>query len=263
MAGRVDEQPRVEMIDSATLCEELPWDSNFFGVRIARAVPSQLDAMACDLMLGWCRGHAIDCLYFLARPDDTTTIHLLGEAHFQLVGVRVTLARHASAAGGDIRGRVRRAVEGDIPILRAIASSAHRDTRFHADRGFDAARCDELYATWIEKSVRGYADHVLVAERDEAPVGYLTLHVAKPDAAAWGRTARIELFAVHQDYRQQGVGRDLLRSATRVLTTEGVAETSVVTAGRNIAALSLYKGEGFETTDVALWYHRWFRERRR
>jgi ribosomal protein S18 acetylase RimI-like enzyme len=254
------------MIDSATLCEELPWDSSFFGVRIARALPSHLDAFACDVMLEWCRRHAVDCLYFLARPDDATTIHLLSEANFQLVGVRVTLARHASAAAGDIRGRVRRAVEGDIPILRAIASSAHRDTRFHADGGFDAARCDELYATWIEKSVRGYADHVLVAERDEAPVGYLTLHIANPDAAAdtaLGRTARIELFAVHQDYRKQGVGRDLLRSATHVLTTEGVTETSVVTAGRNIAALSLYKGEGFETTDVALWYHRWFRERRR
>ena len=243
------------MADSATLCEELPWDSKFFGVSIARALPAQLDEPTCDGVLEWCRDHAVDCLYFLATPDDAATIGLLDEAGFQLVGVRVTLARQASAGPSDVRGHVRRAVEGDIPALREIASSAHRDTRFHADGHFDPARCDELYATWIENSVRGYADHVLVAERDNAPVGYLTLHA--------GRTARIGLFAVHEQHRHQGVGRDLLRRAAQMVAEEGVTETSVVTAGRNIAALSLYKAEGFTTIDVALWYHRWFRDRRR
>jgi ribosomal protein S18 acetylase RimI-like enzyme len=68
---------------------------------------------------------------------------------------------------------------------------------------------------------------------------------------------------VHERHRNQGVGRDLLRSAAQVLAAVDVTETSVVTAGRNIAALSLYKGEGFKTTDVALWYHRWFRDQRR
>jgi dTDP-4-amino-4,6-dideoxy-D-galactose acyltransferase len=253
------------MADSATLCEELPWDSSFFGLSIARALPAHLDAPACDAMLEWCRTHGVDCLYFLAPPDDTTTIRLLHDGGFQLVGARVTLARHAPAGIGDVHGHVRRAVEGDIPELRDIASSAHRDTRFHADNRFDAARCDELYATWIENSVRGYADHVLVAERDGALAGYLTLHVATPTTArgAAARTARIALFAVHERYRNQGVGRDLLRSAARMLAEEDVTETSVVTAGRNIAALSLYKSEGFKTMDVALWYHRWFRDRRR
>ena len=242
------------MGDSVPLCEELPWDSKFFGLSIARAIPARLDGLACDVMLEWCRDHAVDCLYFLATPNDTPTISVLDEAGFQLVGVRVTLVRPAPAGTGDVHGHVRRAVEGDIPALREIASSAHRDTRFHADSHFDSARCDELYATWIENSVRGYADDVLVAERDNAPIGYLTLHA--------GRTARIGLFAVHEHHRNQGVGRDLLRSAARTLAEQDVAQTSVVTAGRNIAALSLYKAEGFTTSDVALWYHRWFRDRR-
>ena len=97
------------------------------------------------------------------------------------------------------------------------------------------------------------------------PVGYLTLHVGNstPASDVTDRTARIGLFAVHERYRNQGVGRDLLRSAAYMLAAEEVIETSVVSAGRNTAALSLYKGEGFETTDVALWYHRWFRDRRR
>ena len=252
------------MADSAALCEELPWDSGFFGLSIARATASQLDEPTRDAMFDWCRSHGVDCLYFLGAPDDTATIRCVDEGGFQLVGVRVTLARPAESGCGNVRGHVRRAVTDDIPDLRHIASSAHRDTRFHADSHFDAARCDELYATWIEKSVRGYADQVLVAERDNASVGYLTLHLegdAAPGAA--GRTARIGLLGVHERCRNQGLGRDLLRRAAEMLATEGVIETSVVTAGRNVAALSLYKSEGFKTIDVALWYHRWFDDRRR
>jgi ribosomal protein S18 acetylase RimI-like enzyme len=251
------------MAEPAALCEVLPWDSDFFGVSIARAIPARLDEPTREAMFQWCRSHAVECLYFLGAPNDPETLGHLGAGGFQLVGVRVTLARPAEAGRGDVLGGVRCAIPGDIPALREIASSAHRDTRFHADRNFDAARADELYATWIEKSVLGYADRVLVVERDNAPVAYLTLHVTQPGAAAGagGRTARIGIFAVHERCRGQGIGRDLLRTAAHALDTEGVTQTSVVTAGRNVAALRLYKSEGFATIDVALWYHRWFRGR--
>jgi ribosomal protein S18 acetylase RimI-like enzyme len=249
------------MADDAALCEVLPWDSDFFAVSIARAVPTYLDEPTREAMFDWCRSHRIDCLYFLGAPNDRETIRHLDAGGFQLVGVRVTLARPAGAGRGEVLGGVRCALPGDIPALRAIASSAHRDTRFHADGNFDTTRADDLYATWIEKSVHGYADRVLVAERDNGAVAYLTLHITPPGAGpdASGRTARIGIFAVDERYRSQRIGRDLLRTAAHTLDTEGVTETSVVTAGRNIAALRLYKSEGFTTTDVALWYHRWFR----
>ena len=238
---------------AAELCEELPWDSAFFGVSIARARTSHLDESSCSAMLEWCGGARIDCLYFLCPLDDAATQRLLTDHAFQLVGVRVTLARPAGSDGGHGPGQFRSAIVDDIPRLRAIAVASHRDTRFHADGHFDPARCDELYATWIEKSVHGYATHVIVADRGGAAVGYITLHI---DAG----TARIGLFAVDERWRGQGIGRDLLRHAAQMLLEHGVGDTSVVTLGRNTGALKLYKTEGFRTTDVSLWYHRWFRD---
>jgi GNAT superfamily N-acetyltransferase len=153
----------------------------------------------------------------------------------------------------------------DIPRLRAIALASHRDTRFHTDGHFDPARCDELYATWIEKSVQGYATHVIVADRAGAAIGYVTLHVDEKAPAPTerqrvegsSRTARIGLFAVDEQWRGRGIGRDLLRHAGQLLVTEGVGDTSVVTPGK-AGALALYKSAGFQTTDESLWYHRWF-----
>lgn len=252
------------MAGSDAICEELPWDSSFFGVSIARARASTLDDRACDAMLEWCRVRRTDCLYFLCPLDEAATQRVLTDAGFQLVGVKVTLSRSAQAGAGELRGRTRPATSDDIAGLRQIALTAYRDTRFHADGHFDPARCDELYATWIENSVRGYADHVLVAERDDTVVGFITVHVDAPDARRAGdRTARIGLVGVDERWRNQGVGRDLLRRTGQIVTEQGVGKTSVATPGRNVAALKLYKSEGFRTTEVSLWYHRWFRDGRR
>ena len=247
----------------ATLCEELLWDSTFFGLSIARALPSRLDESSRDDMLEWCGSKRIDCLYFLCPLDDAATQRLLNDSGFQLVGLRVTLTRPAGPDAGELSGRFRPATVDDIPRLRAIALTAHRDTRFHADDRFDPARCDELYATWIENSVRGYATHVIVADRDGSAIGYITLHIdVHEEGQTLARTARIGLFAVDEQWRGQGVGRHLLRRAAQILQEQGVGDTSVVTPGRNIGALKLYKRAGFRTTDVSLWYHRWFRDRR-
>jgi GNAT superfamily N-acetyltransferase len=242
-------------------CETLSWDSEFFGLSMARAVLTRVDEVECDAMLAWCRDHRIDCLYFLCPIAETPTQHLLAEADFQLVDVRVTLVRPAETGTGDVRGLTRAAIEDDIPGLREIALAAHRDARFHADGRFDPARCDELYATWIEKSVRGYADHVIVADRDNSAVGYVTIHL--PRAGDDGRMARIGLVGVHEKWRNHGIGRDLLRTAADTIRGSDVTATTIATSGKNVAALRLYKSEGFATTDVSLWYHRWFGARRR
>jgi ribosomal protein S18 acetylase RimI-like enzyme len=249
------------MPGDAEPCEELPWDSAFFGVSIARARTSRLNEASGHALLEWCGRRRVDCLYFLCPLDDPATQRQLTDHAFQLVGVRVTLSRPAGSDDGRVSGQLRPATVDDIPRLREIALASHRDTRFHADGHFEPARCDELYATWIEKSVHGYATHVIVADRDGEAVGYITLHIDHPDAAPAG-TARIGLFAVDEPWRGQGVGRDLLRHAAQMLLEQGVGGTSVVTAGRNTGAVKLYKSAGFRTTDVSLWYHRWFRDGR-
>lgn len=236
----------------AELCEELPWDSAFFGVPIAQALQSHADAAACDAMRHWCIAHNVRCLYFLCRDDDAETRRALEAAGFLFVGSRVTLERSLERDVQAPVGGTRAATAGDVALLRAIASASHRDTRFYVDGHFDLSRCDELYATWIEKSVHGYADDVIVAERDGRVAGYVTLHATPAD-----RPARIGLIAVAAEYRHQGVGRDLVRAVLRAAAGRGLPAVAVATAGANAAALALYTREGFRTTDMSVWYHCW------
>ena len=236
---------------SEPLCEPLEWDSDFFGISIARCTASQVNAARRAAILEWCATHRIDCLYFLCAADDPATVHALEDAKFRFMDVRVTLTRTLPAVSAGVSNATRQATHADSDALRRIARTAHRDTRFYADPNFDPDRCDELYATWIERSCHGYADRVIVADRDSAPVGYVSLHINESDA-------RIGLLGVHAEWRRQGVGRELLNAAFCSLAAEGVTRLSVVTPGRNIAAQALYQDAGFRTAHTALWYHRWF-----
>lgn len=241
-------------MDAASSCRLLDWDSAFFGRRIASAGEQSLGREEMESALEWCRARSIDCLYLLVSAEDVATLRLAAAHAFQLVDIRVTyemkLGRVDANAGR--AQAIRLAHESDIPELRTIAALSHTDSRFYADGRFDRARCDELYATWIEKSCRGWADAVFVAEHEGSPAGYLSCH-----ARASGR-GEIGLVGIAPRAQGRGLGRELVGFALHWFAERGLEHVSVVTQGRNVAAQRLYQSAGFRTAVVQLWHHRWF-----
>ena len=157
-------------------CERLPWDSDFFGVAIARVThDAGHGRRSCIRGQSWAGHSSIDCLYFLADADHHESVRAAEENGFSLVDVRVTLERSvATGATADDDADVRLATVDDLPRLASIARTSHRNTRYPRDRHFDARRADEMYAIWIERAVRGeLADAVWVIDRGDGPFGYL------------------------------------------------------------------------------------------
>lgn len=239
------------MSQGATLCERLDWDSRFFGVSIARAVPSRVDLVARDVILDWCRTQDIDCLYFLA-DEDADTMRVLENAAFSRVDDRVTLELQPIPPVSSPQADTRAACQSDIAALRHIAAVSHYDSRFYNDRHFDRERCDELYRVWIERSCQGWADHVVVVERDGNAVGYLTVHLREPDSASIG------LVGVDPAYRRHGIGARLMDGALAWISGQSVTRVRTATQGRNAASQKFFQKAGFRLTGRAIWYHRWF-----
>jgi dTDP-4-amino-4,6-dideoxy-D-galactose acyltransferase len=244
------------------VCELLEWDSQFFGIRVARVVGDWLDQRRIADIDVWCRAAQVDCLYFLSGCDRYETTRLAEEYGFHLVDVRVSLVLERCGSGCDGYENVQRpsitirpAKDSDIPILREIAQGSYQNSRFYYDEHFSRDRCAELYAVWIEKSCHGRADIVLVAEVADlaGPVGYVTCKMDQGD-----HTGEIDLVAVAEPAAGRGVGSSLLNAAKRWFQENDVVRVTVATQGRNIAAQRLYQRSGFLTHGVRLWYHRWF-----
>lgn len=230
--------------------ELLPWDSEHFGMRVARAAAGPLTADRLAALDRWCEARGVDCLYLLADGDDFETLHRAPAAGFAFVDVRLTFDRPAPAEAAPAPD-VRPARTDDLPALRPIARRGHTDSRFYADRRFPRERCDDLYDRWIVRSVEGWADAVLVAEADGRAAGYATCHRAADGSGSIG------LVGVGEAARGRGLGGRLVAAALGWFAGEGVERVEVVTQGRNVAAQRLYQAHGFRTRRVEIWYHRW------
>ena len=250
---------------NASACRILEWDSEFFGLRIATLGEARPSSREMDAAIEWCRAQSVDCLYLLSDVGDSETHRVAEEHAFHLVDVRITLATSVPMAasalhrGASREGALAPGIElirthspADVAPLREIAAASHVDTRFFVDGRFDRAKCAEMYATWIEKSCRGWADVVFVAELDGVAVGYLSCHM-KPDA-----TGNIGLVGIAARAQGRGLGRRLVEAALEWFASRRAERATVVTQGRNVAAQRIYQACGFRTASVQLWHHRWF-----
>ena len=63
-------------------CDVLEWDSDFWKLRVARVRGEDLTPELARQIDGWCRQHAVFCLYFLARSDDVETVRLADDGGY-------------------------------------------------------------------------------------------------------------------------------------------------------------------------------------
>ncbi len=243
-------------------CEFLSWDTNFFGFRIARVRGNHLSDEQLPEILDWCIANKVRCLYFLAAVDDPHTVHLAEDAGFRQVDMRITfernlLDRNIQPVRNEREGiKIRPVEKGDVPLLQRIARDSYTMTRFYFDEGFPRQRAGDLYDVWIKQSCEGYADQVLVAEFHNEPVGYITCHLSEREP----EFGSIGLVGISPKTQGSGLGGLLIQRGLDWYADRMVSRVEVVTQGRNIKAQRLYQRCGFLTSNVQLWYHKWFGE---
>ncbi|MFZ6028798.1 MAG: GNAT family N-acetyltransferase [Chloroflexota bacterium] len=241
------------------VCQFLPWDTDFFGFRVARVCENTLTAQTLQQAGEFCRRNEIRCLYFLAGIEDPTTTGL-AEAHgFHYADIRVTFEHKLPFKGHTFEHTdgvaLRPAKPVDIPTLVEIARDSYVASRFYYDPNFSRLASGHLYETWIKVSCEGYAQTVWVAEVDGEAVGYITCHVDETP-----RRGRIGLVGVGSKAQGRGIGKLLVQRGLAWFSEQGLPLATVVTQGRNIQAQRLYQRCGFVTQALQLWYHKWYPE---
>jgi hypothetical protein len=185
---------------AALVFERLPWDSAFFGIRMAR-IHSLLHADGSHEHLGelvrdcidLCRAEGI--LHLTARADtaDHEAIRVFGDHGFRLIETMLTYVHRANDPLPHVRdaGTVRGFRPDDTDQIMSIATERFRAFRgrFHVDQHLPDDLCDALYLEWTRKCCTGeLADEVLVTETAPGDItGFLAFRKREPISTVIGK----------------------------------------------------------------------------
>lgn len=231
--------------------EFLPWDSEFFGVRIGKVDLdgstsgdlTSIDEEARDLK--------IDCLYgTLHDPGVGQTADTLQRHGHRLIEVGLRFRRpDVPFTARATESNVRYGTLDDIEMLSDSLDTLAPWSRFAADPRFgpDAAR--RMHEAWVVRAASEPDQRMLAITEDAQGVTGIATHVRTP-------IPRVDLMGVIR----QGSGASWAMLGLLVEWAGGGEIEAGPCAARNIAPCRFLEHCGFAITSVHYQFHRWLDE---
>lgn len=255
----IDGLGTMRVAESMAIVNKLEWDSNFFNMNIATLCSPKVNEKTMAFAFAKCKEADIDCLYYICNSRDFTCVRLAEGYRFNFIDMKMIFEYSVRATEEtDLLKRhndivIRIAKTEDIDAVQQIPEEGYVYSRYFLDEHFPRHLCTKFYRDWIEKSVKGmFDDIVLVAEVDNTIAGYISCRTLTSNMGIIG------LVAVSQEYRGRHVGRVLFQSGLQWFKQQGIPRVQCTTQGRNIPMQRLLQGCGFKVMKNEMWYHKWF-----
>jgi dTDP-4-amino-4,6-dideoxy-D-galactose acyltransferase len=170
----------------------LDWDSNYFKFKnyklqymlYDRKTVSQSELIvATESFSKFLKDEECEYCFIEIPSEDIVSIQALNTCGFRLIETRLTYYRGNLETFSNEHYSVREANQSDITNLKEVAKTMRNDyDRFHADTIFSTELADAFLSTYIEQSIKGFVDYVMVpAEKDIPADSFLTANYFKKD----------------------------------------------------------------------------------
>lgn len=229
--------------------ESLPWDSDFFGLKVGRCLLNDTDSWDEEKLAEW------DLIYFFIQPGHQLANLRMRSCNIPIVDEKVTFVmdlemhkKENTLIPGVYSYRKDTNVEEVINI--GIQSGVY--SRFYIDKKIPVNKFKELYTIWMQRSIdREIAEEVFVYKTGDGEIaGVITLGVKN-------MRADIGILAVDEKLRGLNIGKKLVSAAIRNSIENGYKILQVVTQKDNKAACHFYEQCGFTEEQVVNVYHYW------
>ena len=230
------------------IIEDLPWDSNFLGIRVGKTILNNSAPVSIDSLKKW------DLVYIYLQPDDELN-------HALLFKHKILLADRKISFSMDLQNEL---IPDENPNIYSYRSGNEDQelielgiqsgiwSRFNIDPDFGTDNFQLLYRQWMRNSIdHKIADEVFVY-RDEKgkAAGVITL-------ANKNGYSDIGILAVDAESRGKHIGRHLVHRAKQFTITHHQPLLSVVTQEANQNACKFYENCGFHITNKVHICHYW------
>jgi len=236
----------------------LPWDTGFFGFKVAKIIPNRLSPANLGQILELLRQQDVSLVYWPSDPSDEESQNaaILFEG---FLADKKTLYSIELKNSSDVLTLITKncieefsetIVSPDLVDL-AIVSGAF--SRFKVDTRFSPKKIEDLYKIWITRSVnKTFADTVFVARNNGRIVAMITVSSRE-------QIGVIGLIAVDERMRGNNMGKDLITMAHIWYLAKGCTRGLVTTQGKNHVACKLYERCGYTVERIHNYYHFWLK----
>lgn len=231
---------------------KLDWDSDFFDFNVGRIygeIQSEQDIKNIEGIIGDNNAKltyysSLEELPPFAFESDKFELTLVDRKTSYFKAINKNLSIHNSI----------KSLDSSTPFTDKLIELALQSgiySRFNVDKKIGKEKYEELYSTWITKSLnRSFAKEVLVLLEDNELKGFVTL-------GEKNKRGDIGILAVDYRFRGNGYGRILMESAEKWFADKGYEVMQVVTQGDNVPACKLYERCGYNVETVEFFYHIW------
>jgi hypothetical protein len=232
------------------LIEPLAWDSEFFGVPIARVDLNGATAERLCAIDAEARAQGIACLYGRLEPTDEAAAYLAQTFGHRLVEVALTFDRPAIPfTPKPSTAQVRPGTLDDLPALDAAIGTLAPWSRFAADPRFGLEAARRMHEAWMERAARETDERALYVAYDETGITGVATFVRSP-------VPRVDTKGVT---KPSTGAADALMVALFEWAGGGPTEAGPC-AARNVAPVRYLERCGFRVCRSRYLFHRWLDE---
>lgn len=232
--------------------EQLDWDSEFFGRKIAKIVLCNSDERYVEEKLAAYRSLDFDLVYIYLTAPTILSRSLCVSYNCKLVdckmiyGIRVGEKCETSPSVVEYKG--------DPSQLYKLAFQSGVQSRYRTDTAFKEDDFKRLYRTWVDNSVEHLiADKVFVFNGEEDISGFVTVRIHADDSS-------IGLIATDSQQRGRGIGSALVSAVKMYVKDVQAVNLTVATQKENTLACSFYEKNGFSLQSETNIYHAWLKK---
>lgn len=234
---------------------KLDWDTDFFGVPFFKVEFAEFPRETAFFVIQKAFSNFRDYIsssfpeYYVFSEvpcEDTGVIAGLTGSGWRLIETRITCYRDdLQSFSYPERNPVRSATERDIEDLRKAAVEAvNYYDRFHADDFFSKKESDDFLAIFIENSVKGFADEVIVPADGPANAFLTGNYLESPSSLSGRKMAKMVLSAVTGE--RKGWYGKLIAELSFKFKEKGLDTVFMTTQATNRAVLKVWYRHGYQ-----------------
>jgi ribosomal protein S18 acetylase RimI-like enzyme len=233
-------------------CYGLNWDTEYFGIKSAKIILKKpIDQDRQEELLRYCNNFDFNTIVNKGN-NPRNNLWIAAKTNAILTDVNVQFVKKVECVRCLDQSSN---ILCNLPENKSILDIAEKEfvcSRFFNDSFLEKSKAKNIYSYWTKCAFNKSEKYFVINTRNNEVAGYLLFSLDSKIKVAF-----IELIAVREKFKEQKVGKSMIRKLENYLCNKKIETIRVGTQMDNISATNFYVSNKFKYSECSSIYHYW------